>query len=73
MSPPCHANFCRNAEANAEFKNLDTEKLFVEHVQAVEKSSLETTEAMHFYGTHFTHFTHFTFFTHFTHFTPVTD
>ncbi|WP_459806090.1 50S ribosomal protein L22, partial [Herbidospora sp. RD11066] len=23
----------RNAEANAEFKNLDTEKLFVEHVQ----------------------------------------
>ncbi|CAK9100580.1 unnamed protein product, partial [Durusdinium trenchii] len=29
----------RNAEANAEFKNLDTEKLFVEHVQA--SSSLQ--------------------------------
>ena len=44
MSQPCHANFRRNAEANAEFKNLDTEKLFVEHVQAVKKSSSKKTE-----------------------------
>jgi ribosomal protein L22 len=57
VSPPCHASFCRNAEANAEFKNLDTEKLFVEHVQAVKKSSSKKTEAMRFYRTHFTHFT----------------
>ena len=29
----------KNAEANAEFKNLDTEKLFVEHIQVASRRS----------------------------------